>query len=212
MNLREEKIFFDVGAVKIEGRLGLIKGDRIAVISHPHPLYGGTMCNNVVEALVEVFQSLDFTTLRFNFRGVGESTGNHDEGVGEMHDVEGAIAYITDKGKARVTLVGYSFGAWVNARLNHKGKAENSILIAPPVSYFNFDFITQKNHFGLVVCGDRDEFCDVKTLQQQLEKCGTQGVVKIMPDTDHFFVGREEELKKIVKQYVSPPHVADSRN
>ncbi|MFH1673397.1 MAG: alpha/beta fold hydrolase [Pseudomonadota bacterium] len=205
MNLREKKIFFDVGPVKIEGLLGLREGDRAAVISHPHPLYGGTMYNNVVEALVEAFQSMGFTTLRFNFRGVGESTGDHDEGIGEMRDVEAAVSYVRDRGKTGVTLVGYSFGAWVNARLNHKVKLDDSILIAPPVSYFSFDFIGKQNHFGLVVCGDHDAFCEVETLQHQLAKCGTKGVLKIMPDTDHFLVGREEELKKIVKQYVSPP-------
>lgn len=205
MNLHEEKISFDVGRVKIEGLLGLTEGDRAAVVSHPHPLYGGTMYNIVVEALVEVFQSLGFTTLRFNFRGVGKSTGDYDEGIGEMHDVESAIAYINDKGKTRITLVGYSFGAWINARLNHKDIVEDSILIAPPVSYFNFDFIGKEDHFGLVVCGDHDAFCEVETLQYMLAKCGTTGVLKILSDTDHFLVGREEELKKIVKQYVSPP-------
>jgi alpha/beta superfamily hydrolase len=205
MNVGEEKIFFDVGSVRIEGLLGLAEGDRAAVVSHPHPLYGGTMYNNVVEALVEAFQSLGFTTLRFNFRGVGKSTGDYDEGIGEIQDVAAAIAYINDKGKTMVTLVGYSFGAWVNARLNHKGKVEDSILIAPPVSYFSFDFIGKEDHFGLVVCGDHDDFCEVETLQALLDKCGTKGVLKIMPNADHFLVGREEELKKIVKQYVSPP-------
>jgi alpha/beta superfamily hydrolase len=204
MNVGEEKIFFNVGPVRIEGLLGLREGDRAAVISHPHPLYGGTMYNNVVEALVEAFQSLNFTTLRFNFRGVGESTGDYDEGTGEMQDVEAAIAYINDKGKTRITLVGYSFGAWVSARLNHKGKVEDSILIAPPVSYFSFDFIGKQDHFGLVVCGDHDAFCEIETLQHLLDKCGTKGVLKIMPNVDHFLVGREEELKRIVKQYVSP--------
>ena len=93
-------------------------GSGGAVVCHPHPLYGGSMDNNVVEAMVDGFHQAGFTTVRFNFRGVGGSTGRYDEGDGETKDVIYACRFLKDHlgNPARFVLAGYSFGAWVSAR------------------------------------------------------------------------------------------------
>ena len=98
---------------EIEGQL--FEGDkkRGVVITHPHPLYGGDMQNNVVGAISLACQKIGFTTLKFNFRGVGGSQGNYDDGNGEQEDVRAAVAYLADTGIRQIDLAGYSFGAWV---------------------------------------------------------------------------------------------------
>ena len=113
--------------------MGRGESDRGVVISHPHPLYGGEMRNQVVGLIQEVFAGKGWTTLRFNFRGVGRSQGEYDEGVGEQEDVRAAVRYLKELGVEEIFLAGYSFGAWVNAQvaLDYLDVA-GSILVAPP--------------------------------------------------------------------------------
>ena len=96
--MTEEQIFFESGELKLEGLLNRCSGDAGVVISHPHPQYGGSMQNDVVKSLVKAYKKANFTTLRFNFRGVGRSTGHYDEGTGEQVDVQGAVAYLEGLG------------------------------------------------------------------------------------------------------------------
>jgi len=106
------------GEERLEGVLREGAGKGAAVICHPHPLYGGSMWNNVVDALEIGFSQTGFTTLKFNFRGVGGSTGRYDGGAGEMRDVAAACLFLKEHtgGDERLVLAGYSFGAWVCAR------------------------------------------------------------------------------------------------
>ena len=113
--MAEERVFIQAGEMKIEGRLDNAPGEKAAIVTHPHPLYGGDMNNNVVEALVQAYREKGYTTLRFNFRGVGQSGGSFDEGIGEQEDVKAALAHLGELGKSSIDLAGYSFGAWVNA-------------------------------------------------------------------------------------------------
>ena len=106
------------GEERLEGVLREGAGKGAAVICHPHPLYGGSMWNNVVDALEIGFSQAGFTTLKFNFRGVGGSTGRYDGGAGEMRDVASACLFLKEHtgDRERLVLAGYSFGAWVCAR------------------------------------------------------------------------------------------------
>ena len=113
---KEERIILSSGELALEGLLSRGESDRGLVISHPHPLYGGEMRNHVVGIIQEIFSGKGWTTLRFNFRGVGRSQGEYDEGVGEREDVGAAIRYLKELGIKEIVLAGYSFGAWVNAR------------------------------------------------------------------------------------------------
>ena len=112
----ETGISFSCEDFKIEGLLSRDDSDKGVVISHPHPLYGGDMHNNVVSAIQRAFQNKGYTTLRFNFRGVGRSGGRYAKGIGEQKDVQSALALLEEMGIAKIHLAGYSFGAWVNAQ------------------------------------------------------------------------------------------------
>ena len=136
---QEEKVFWKNGVLAGEGLWRHSAGDSAVVICHPHPLMGGSMHNNVVETIRDVFSSGGYSTLRFNFRGVGESTGNYDEGRGEKQDILSACEFVKSHGEKNITLAGYSFGAWVCCRLlADKPPLINSvILISPPQKYFH---------------------------------------------------------------------------
>ncbi len=113
----EEHIFFYSGGLKLEGLLDAHAGQKAVVVTHPHPLYGGSMHSNVVEAVLRAYAGKGYTTLRFNFRGAGASEGVHEKGIGEQEDVGAALAFLREKGKSAIDLAGYSFGAWVNAQV-----------------------------------------------------------------------------------------------
>jgi uncharacterized protein len=116
--MTERRIQFQAGPYLLEGLFSRGRTGKGAVITHPHPLYGGDMANYVVEAAVRVLQNSGLATLRFNFRGVGASHGRYENGLGEREDVRAALAWLRDQGVSRTHLYGYSFGAWVNAHLD----------------------------------------------------------------------------------------------
>ena len=112
--MEEERIFFEARGARIEGLLSLDKEPTkgSVIICHPHPLFGGNMYNNVVAAIVRIAAMWDFTSLRFNFRGVGESTGTFGGGTSEQGDVKGAVDYLEGrKNPPAIVMAGYSFGA-----------------------------------------------------------------------------------------------------
>jgi len=115
----EQAVFFDAAGVKLQGMYSAATPAVFAsVICHPHPLYGGTMDNNVVTAVAQTLRETGHSTLRFNFRGVGESEGRHGGGTDEVEDVRAAIEFVRQQAEgddALVVLAGYSFGSWVAA-------------------------------------------------------------------------------------------------
>jgi alpha/beta superfamily hydrolase len=104
--MTEQTVHFPASSLQLEGLLSLASGDKGVVITHPHPLYGGDMHNNVVDTLARVYRQHGYTTLRFNFRGVGGSQGHYDEGEGEQEDIKAALDYLLGQGKTRLDLAG----------------------------------------------------------------------------------------------------------
>lgn len=199
---QEEKVFWKNGLLTGEGLWCQAVGDAGVVICHPHPLMGGSMYNNVVETIRDVFLSGGYSTLRFNFRGVGESTGIYDEGRGEKQDILSACEFMKSQGVNKITLAGYSFGAWVCCRLL-KGKPAligSTILISPPQKYFDFDWVGLEDAVEFMVCGDRDAFCDVDDLRKNAEHIHSE--LMILPATDHFYAGQEAHLAEYLRQYI----------
>jgi alpha/beta superfamily hydrolase len=137
MSENEETVFFNVGRLRLEGRLWLASGPWATIITHPHPLYGGELDNPVVVALADAYQRLGYSTLRFNFRGVGASAGDYDDGRGERDDLRAAAAFLDAAGKTVTDLAGYSFGAWINLGLDPPLPAgvRRQLLVAPPLAY-----------------------------------------------------------------------------
>ena len=126
-----ERITFLSEEYEIEGLLTQRDEKKGVVVTHPHPLYGGDMYNMVVESIVHVYQMKGYSTLKFNFRGVGRSQGAYDNGLGEQKDVLSALSFLADLGMDRIDLAGYSFGAWVNAHAIHEDTlAEQMIMIS----------------------------------------------------------------------------------
>jgi uncharacterized protein len=198
---QEESVHWNNGSLKIEGLLGKLSGENGVVICHPHTLMGGSMHNNVVEAIQEAFALQNYTTLRFNFRGAGNSTGNYDEGRGEQADILSAHEFLKKKGIKKIFLVGYSFGAWVGSKVleQYNQLFVASLLISPPLNYFDFNWDNLKNKIDLLVSGDRDQFCDAKLLRKQAKNINS--LMEIIYETDHFYSGKEKELIGILLKY-----------
>jgi len=202
--MTEDKIFFQAGDVKIEGLLYNAPGEKGVVVTHPHPLYGGDMHNNVVETIIEAYREKGYTTLRFNFRGMGRSTGNYDEGIGEQKDVRAALAYLTGMGKASVDLAGYSFGAWVNA-LGLKGldQARRTVMVSPPVNFLDFSFLDYNEKIRLVIAASRDDIGPPGMIKEMIPVWNPDARLEIIQGADHFYWGKNGDIKRIIQEFLS---------
>ena len=153
---------------------------------------------NVVEAVVRAFVAKNFTTLRFNFRGVGASTGNYDEGEGESRDIIAAYQYLKQGGLPQVYFAGYSFGAWVGAKTmeTHDKIFSYSIFISPPNNYFAFNFKSIEDKLDLIIYGDKDKFSDIGRIKKQIKKIDI--TIEKINGADHFYWGKEKEIEDIL--------------
>jgi len=172
------------------------------VLCHPHPLYGGDMDNPVIIRAAEVAQALGVSTLRFNFRGVGRSTGTHDEGRGEQDDCSAALASLRSRlaPTSPLGLLGYSFGARIAAQVG-EGRADldGLALVAPPLAMYSFDGLPAGRPL-LLVAGSRDPYCPVQDLVKLAERVGTEP--RIIEDADHFFFGKLFPLGMAVEDWL----------
>jgi alpha/beta superfamily hydrolase len=201
--MKEEKIRFHSEGLSIEGLLCMQGGERGVVITHPHPLYGGTMYNQVVETLVTIYQDKGFSTLRFNFRGAGDSEGSYDHGKGEKEDVRSALRYLYDKGKKQLDLAGYSFGAWVNAMItNPESMLSGVIMISPPVTFLDFSFLSFNPKIEAVVTGGKDDIAAVDRIRSLLYTWNPEARLEVIEGADHFYSGRIDTLKSALSRLI----------
>jgi alpha/beta superfamily hydrolase len=195
--------------VLIDGPAGSIELDindpgeerrGIALIAHPHPLMGGTKDNKVVTTLARTFYTLGYAALRPNFRGVGSTTGTHDEGHGESDDLVAVAAYARHRfGDVPLVLAGFSFGGFVQTRVIRRLQLGQLVLVAPPVSRFETGAVPAGT---LVIHGELD---DVVPLKAVLDWARPQDLpVVVVPGGEHFFHGRLRLLQQIVTQYCRP--------
>jgi len=199
----EEPVHFEAINIKIEGLLCTMPGDRGVVITHPHPLYGGNMYNNVVEALVRIYKLAGYTTLRFNFRSVGSSEGEYDNGVGEQEDVKAALHYLTQRGKKVLDLAGYSFGSWVNAlAISEVETVDRMVMISPPVAFMDFNSVGLTPQIQLVVAGSQDQIAPPKLIENMLPTWNPRAHLEIIDGADHFYLGYTGKLESILTAYL----------
>lgn len=189
----EERVFFTSGDRRIEGMLETASPMRGAVITHPHPLYGGDMGNPVVIAVRRAYRRQGFSTLRFNFRGVGASEGRYDNGDGERRDVVAALAFLADRGVTAVDLAGYSFGAWVNAGTGVG--FQRMVMVSPPVAFISFDPPTPIPALRLIVTGGRDEIAPARMISTYRDRWNPAAAFEVLPDADHFYTGHLKTLE-----------------
>jgi alpha/beta superfamily hydrolase len=194
----EIPIEIPVQTFSLEGLCEEKGGSEGALICHPHPLYGGSMDNNVVVAVRKAFRSWGVETLRFNFRGVGSSGGEYGDGEGEVDDVLAASSYLASKGKTALHLAGYSFGAWVVLKALKRGlKPASLTLVSPPVDFLSFDGLRPPSIPCLVTVGGRDAFCSVQSLKNWIAphiESDRMLEIEVFPRCDHFYGGMEPAL------------------
>jgi alpha/beta superfamily hydrolase len=210
-----ERITFEADDVTCEGILA--RPETVAqapglVICHPHPLYGGDMHNAVVRGLAEAFAAMDFAVLRFNFRGVGRSTGRYGEGIGEQQDARAAVEWLTAQAgvdPARLFLAGYSFGARVTLAVAATDpRLCGFIAVAPPVLHGEWPSLQASRGPKIFLCGDCDSHVPLEVLTDRVRSLPEPKHLLIFPDTDHFFVGQEravgQHALKLLQELSSP--------
>ena len=201
--MSEEKIDFKSGDLTLEGLLHRGEGEKGVVVTHPHPLYGGEMRNNVVATIVGAYHDAGYGTLRFNFRGVGRSEGRYDDGRGEMDDVKGALDYLSDSGKKNVALAGYSFGAWVIAKgLTRYERVDHVTMVSPPVAFMNFSFLGKQERIRLVVSGSRDDIAPPAEIQRMIVQENPEALFMTIEGADHFYMGYEAKLSGVIRGFL----------
>jgi alpha/beta superfamily hydrolase len=188
-----------------EPRTGPPKG--VALVLHPHPLGGGTMHNKVVFRAAAALNDAGLITLRINFRGVGQSTGEHDEGRGERDDVRAGLDYLSSNyPNLSTTLCGFSFGARVGLEVGITDQRVRYLIgIGTPLNKYEFDFLQACRKPLLLVHGEHDEFGDVEQLKKMaadLEK-QTQVRLVVISGAGHFFDNQLDELKRAITEWIT---------
>jgi uncharacterized protein len=199
--MKEERVTFKSGVLTLEGMVAYPEGDgphRAAVVCHPHPLYGGSMHNNVVEAALEALHARGFATMRFNFRGVGQSEGEFDNGHGEADDAAAALRFLNEQKGVRddgAVLAGYSFGAMVAMRAAANVEEVTAIVaVAPPLGMIEPSALGAITKPVVLLAGDQDSYCPANRLVALAERLGPSAQLKLIPGADHFFGSREREI------------------
>lgn len=175
----------------------------VALIGHPHSLQGGTMANKVVTTMAKTFKELQIASLRFNFRGVGNSTGEYDNGVGESQDMI-ALARAWQKAVPDVSFIfaGFSFGSYVAYRAASHFPNSMLITIAPPVHHYNYLEFNPKLRSWLVVQGLEDEVVPAQLVFDFVQNSQPPIALFEFSDTTHFFHGKLIELKTRLTDYI----------
>jgi alpha/beta superfamily hydrolase len=175
-----------------------------ALVLHPHPLFGGTMHNKVVFRAAAALNDAGLVVLRINFRGVGQSTGEHDEGRGEGDDARAGLDYLAMKYPGEeITLCGFSFGARVGTEVGVSDhRVQRLISIGTPIDKYDFSFLKQCRKPILFVQGDRDEFGRVEPLRDLVAQIPAPAELKVIQNAGHFFDDQLDELKRAITEWV----------
>lgn len=172
-------------------------GAPIAVVCHPHSLHGGTLTNKVAHTVAKAFTELGVTTLRFNFRGVGESPGEFNHGVGEVDDLQAAVNWLRARHpEAPLWLAGFSFGAYVALSGQARVGAARLLLVAPPVTMFDFPAESGVSIPWMVIQGSADEIVDSAQVSAWVQQQANVPEYGWMEEAGHFFHGRLIDLRE----------------
>jgi alpha/beta superfamily hydrolase len=203
----EQNIIISGKEVFLEGRFLAGAEAKGVVITHPHPLYGGSMDNSVVWTVHQAFEARGWSTLRFNFRGVGRSSGSYGQGLAEVGDIAAALAFLKEHAPGPLLVVGYSFGAAVAARALLEGlKAAGAVLISPPIAFMDLAFLPQVPRLKLIIAGDRDDLCPLEALHACLGSPQPTTDIMVIDGADHFYGGKEGQLWQILRDYPFQAH------
>ena len=191
---------------KLEAQLNCADLDSLtmAIICHPHPLHGGSMQNKVVHTLEKSLHQWGAHTLRFNFRGVGNSQGEYDHGRGEVDDLLAMVAWTREKiPEVRILLAGFSFGAYIAIKASRLTETVQLIAVAPPVNILGFTEPEQPPCPCLVIQGDQDEIIEADQVFQWAEKYSNISLLR-MDDAGHFFHAKLNQLQRLLLDNLKP--------
>jgi len=192
----------------IETRIGFpqnaIEPKTLAVICHPHPLFGGTMDNKVVYILTSTLRNLGAISVRFNFRGIGKSTGTFDQGIGESEDLVFLINYLQQHySTKKLWLAGFSFGSFVAFRAHEKIKPERLILIAPAVERWDYQGVISQETKTLIVQGGNDTVVSPPTVIDWVGTLQPAPHFEMIEEADHFFHGFLPHLRETIQTWIA---------
>ena len=198
-------------AGRLEGRYHKAKraDAPVVLILHPDPQYGGTMSNKVVHTLFRCFMDLGFSVLKFNFRGVGNSQGEFEDGPGELSDATIALDWLqaNNPDARQCWIAGFSFGAWIGLQLlMRRPDINNFIAVSPPANEKDFSFLAPCPTSGLIIQGGKDEIGNPALVEELAERLNTQRHIDVdfamIEDGDHIYNGNLVDLYKVVGNYV----------
>lgn len=176
-----------------------------AVVCHPHPIHGGTMHTKAVYRAAQGFNDAGLVALRFNFRGVGTSTGSHEEGYGEQDDVRAALDWLEEQYPHLPLVVGgFSFGSMVGLSVGvDDDRVEALMGMGLPVEMdqYDFSYLADTDKPTLVVQGERDEFGPAAAVAEILASFGSHITLVPIPETDHFFTDKLDDLRSVIAGY-----------
>ncbi|HEY4490376.1 MAG TPA: alpha/beta fold hydrolase [Acidobacteriota bacterium] len=202
MAKRSEMVVIPGTAGELEGIYSYVskKVSHLAILCHPHPLYGGTMHNKVVYSMATALNQIGYATVRFNFRGVGRSTGTFNHGIGEQRDVESVIEHFDrlypDSTKI---MAGFSFGAKVGLMVASRDSRISGVIgIGVTVDVADFSFLIEYEKPKLIVQGSQDQFGSVSALETWFQKLAEPKRLVIVHDAVHLFDGKLPELKSAI--------------
>ena len=196
-------------ALTLQGQAGRIEAlletprefrtENVAVVCHPHPLHQGTMHNKVVHTLCRSMNLLGLPAIRFNFRGVGASEGNHAGGLGETEDVLEVVAWAAGRfPRTGIWLAGFSFGSMVACRAASRLDPGRLVMVAPPAIRLGHLMDIQPSCPWLVVQGDADEVVDCEEVTEWINGLDPGPELTVLPGVGHFFHGRLTQLRDLL--------------
>ena len=199
--MKETRVSFPSGGLVLEGILAIPEAtERLpaVIVCHPHPLYGGSMDNNVVSGVCEALTHASLISFRFNFRGVGESQGEFGHGRGEQEDVEAAISFIRtvkEVDSERIGIAGYSAGAGFALPVGFEHDRIKALAaISPPISMFDFDFLKACPKPRLLISGSKDDLIPVEQFLEFCRRLPEPTECGSIEGADHFWWGYEPNL------------------
>ena len=203
-------LFIHGPAGRLEGLLnvGSSEPTHAALVCHPHPLYGGSLHNKVVFHTMKALNSFGYPVLRFNFRGAGLSQGEHDNGIGEVSDVQTCLDWLADEFHLPMILAGFSFGAAVGLQAACADARVHAVIgLGIPVvpgdeRSYSFDFLSTCAKPKLFVSGARDAFSPQAKLQQLVGGVPEPKKLLLIEGADHFFEGRLRELRETIEAWI----------
>jgi alpha/beta superfamily hydrolase len=205
------EVIFTGPAGRVEGRYtaGPLPSSPVALILHPHPKHGGTMNNKVVYSLFQAFAKKGFSTLRFNFRGVGRSEGSYDNGEGELADAAAAMDWLqsTHPQVNSFWVAGFSFGAWIAMQLlMRRPELDGFVALSPPTNMYDFNFLAPCPVSGQVIHGEQDAVVPYQYTDTLVQKLRNQKGIAIdyhvLKSADHFYSDHMDEMIGLVNNYV----------